>query len=365
MKIVSLSLLLAASLVSCICSRSESPDKPGGPAADAAVKDLAAGFKLDESKALSDLTELTSEPHPFGSPRQQAVAAFLEKRLTEGGVTPVRDQFESETPNPAVTANPNAPVATTLPKTGYNIVATKALKDKAPCAVALGSHYDTKDIEGLRFVGANDSGSSTAVLLQQLAYLKSLGDKSDAVCDVVGIFFDGEEAVLAEWTDGQLRHPAKIKDNTYGSRSIASRLKDCDYEGKQVKCLPDSLGGQPLIALVNLDMVGSPNLRISRDSLSTKALVDLAGQAAELLGSPDAYDRPELARSIEDDHVAFRKAGVPAVDLIDFNNITYWHTHGDEITNISYPSMQLAGQIGLYVALRAAKEPKVFAANAE
>ncbi len=348
----------------CVCSRDESKDDAGGSGSGLDVTPLAQGFTLSPEIARADLAVYAAAPHPFGSPRQAEIIAWLETRIKEAGAMATRDPFTAETPNPAVTSDSGGPMALTVTAAGANLVASGTVRDDAPCVVALGTHFDTKIVEGLSYVGANDGGSSTVVLIQQLAYLKSQRAKlGGVVCDVIGIFFDGEEAVLKEWTDGQLRHPAKIQDNTYGSRSLASRLTDCAYEGKKAKCLPASLGGKPLVALVLMDMIGSPDIVISREKYSTAALVALAEKGAKSLGSPDVYGRDP--HGIEDDHIPFLKAGVPAIDLIDFNHVRTWHGPGDDPASISMESLAIAGKLALFTALSVASEPKVFTPASE
>lgn len=338
---------------------SSTGDSPADvPSGDDALLSYVLGFELDEAKAKTDMAEFTKSPHPFGSERQKEIIAWLEARLQEGGARVVRDSFIVATPNPAVSSGQTGPVANTIDLAGVNVVALDSVKSEPACVVALGTHFDTKIVPGTSYVGANDGGSSTIALMHQLAYLKAQKVGFDLRCDIIGLFFDGEEAVLLNWTDGQVNHPARIQDNTYGSRSLAGQLTDCSFEGQAAKCLPETLGGKPLVALVLMDMIGSPSLKISRDSLSTKTLSDLAAAGAKALGVEHAYDKYEHA--VQDDHIPFLSKGVPAVDLIDFNNLDYWHRDGDTSEKLSYDSIETAGRIALYVALSVARAPKSY-----
>ena len=76
-------------------------------------------------------------------------------------------------------------------------------------------HYDTKSMPGRHFVGANDGGSSTGLLLEMARVLQTTAHASD----VYLVWFDGEEAV-AQWTE---------TDSLYGSRHLAERWarRDC------------------------------------------------------------------------------------------------------------------------------------------
>jgi Zn-dependent M28 family amino/carboxypeptidase len=251
------------------------------------------------------------------------------------------------------------PVATTLSKSGVNLYALGATGTSAPCVVALASHYDSKVVPNVDYVGANDGGSSSVTLLHQIAFLKTQSASAlGLTCDVIGVWFDGEEAVLFNWEDGQTVHPAHIQDNTYGSRYAAARLTSCQLDGTAAKCLPAALGGKPLVAVVLMDMIGSKDLHISRDGDSTPALTTLAADGAAALGTPGVYDK--LSHAVEDDHIPYRQAGVLVLDLIDFNNLDYWHAAGDDTSHVSYDSMDQAGRIALYVALQVAKDPAAY-----
>ena len=146
--------------------------------------------KLDQAKAQADLGEFTKAPHPFGSPRQGEILSWLEARIKESGATPVRQAFSAQVPNAGVTGT--GPEALTVERLGANVYAAGTTRDDAACVVALGTHTDTKQLAFTSFVGANDGGSSTVALLHLLAYLRGLRGKGDLVCDVIGIFFDGE-----------------------------------------------------------------------------------------------------------------------------------------------------------------------------
>lgn len=314
------------------------------------------GFALNKEQAKTDLAEFGRTPHPFGSKRQAEIIDWIAARVAQSGVQVAKDTFTAITPNPQVPFGPRASDGATVELSGSNIIGRDVIRSDASCVVALGSHFDTKHLDGLSYVGANDGGSSTVALIQQLAYLRST-PPAGIVCDIVGVFFDGEEAMLPEWTDGETKHPARIKDNTYGSRSLAARLTDCQFQDRSAKCLPASLGGKPLVALVLMDMIGSPQLKITRDALSTPALVRLTAIAARALGVEAIYDSRMLP--VEDDHIPFLERGVPAVDLIDFENLDYWHRDGDVPENVSLESIEVAARLALSVALAVARDPLI------
>ncbi|MHA0111776.1 hypothetical protein ACXYUI_32520, partial [Klebsiella pneumoniae] len=77
---------------------------------------------------------------------------------------------------------------------------------------------------------------------------------------------------------------------------------------------PGSSPGPALLAVVLLDMVGSPQLQLTAESNSSPRLRAAAQTGAVWLGYPNLFG-PEAA--IEDDHRPFLNAGVEALDLID------------------------------------------------
>ena len=315
-----------------------------------AAEQTAATFELDVSRSQSDLAELTRHPHPLGSIRQREVASWLVSRLTSEGIRAVQENFNVVTPNPA-NRRTSEKTALTVNLIGHNIYATDVGRPNPPCVVALASHYDSKDIAGVKYLGANDSGSSTAVLLQLLTHIKKHNAYHQMSCGFVGWFFDGEESMLANWTDGELSHPSKMIDHTYGSRMLASKLMPCIFSGKPSRCLPAENGqntGPAVAAVILLDMIGSPGLKLSRDLQSSPELQRIAQRGAALLGLPEIFT--EQATSIEDDHRPFRALGIPAIDLIDFQHLQHWHQPSDDVGTLSPASLNIAGHLALYVA---------------
>jgi Zn-dependent M28 family amino/carboxypeptidase len=141
------------------------------------------------------------------------------------------------------------------------------------------------------------------------------------------VFFDGEEA-REQWT---------ATDSLYGSRHLASELA-------RTKRLPR--------AMVLVDMIGDRDLSIRREAQSTPWLTDVVWHAAARLRY-DAHFLPEIL-SVDDDHVPFLRAGVPATLLIDFD-FPVWHTRDDTIDKVSADSLRIVGEV-LIEALPAIEE---------
>jgi len=238
-------------------------------------------------------------PRPAGSRAIEETRQYIVAELKKVNLEPVLDEFESDTPRGKTKM--------------VNIRAIR--KGKRPDTIAVTGHYDTKVFENARFLGANDGGSSTAVVLE----LARVTGNMNLEHTLEFIFFDGEEAVI-EWT---------AEDSVYGSRHDVSRR----YRDGTLRLLK---------ALVLVDMIGDRNLDIRRESGSTGWLTDIVWATARSLGHDRHFLNQEQA--IEDDHVPYLRAGIPAVDLIDFN-YPAWHTPADTLDKISADSLKIVGDV--------------------
>jgi Zn-dependent M28 family amino/carboxypeptidase len=183
--------------------------------------------------------------------------------------------------------------------------------------LVIAGHYDTKLFRQFRFVGASDGGSSAAFLIELARVLKAR--KNPLTIEL--LFLDGEEAVV-EWEGN---------DHTYGSRHYVDAAKR-DGSLASIK------------ALVLIDMIGDRDLRIRRDTNSSRWLTDIIWDAAKRLDLDTAFVA-ETTR-VEDDHVPFLQAGVPSVDIIDLD-YEPWHTAKDTLDAVSARSLQIVGDVVL------------------
>src|SRR3984957_14023619 len=204
------------------------------------------------------------------------------------------------------------------PSTPVGDVAMKNIVVKIPSAnpniILYGSHYDTKRIPN--FVGADDAGSSTGVLLE-LARLLCARKNADTIWLA---FFDGEEAFNSSWAD---------PDNTYGSRELAAILA--------------LTGNLPHVkAMILVDMVGPANPVYKREINSTQWLTDIFWTTAAQLGYGKVFvnDRAD----IEDDHLSFLKRDIPSVDIIDLD-VPYWHTTQDTLDKVDPRTLAITGHV--------------------
>ena len=99
-------------------------------------------------------------------------------------------------------------------------------------------------------------------------------------------------------------------------------------------------------AVILLDMIGDENLNIHIERNSNIELSDEIWSTAQLLGYEKNFiNTPKY--SISDDHIPFIEAGIPAVDIIDFD-YPYWHTTADTIDKISADSLAIVGSTILF-----------------
>lgn len=236
-----------------------------------------------------------------GSTAHRRTEDYIIQHLKQDGAQIDFDSFTAQTPRGAL------PMRNIIAKFGPS----------GQPIILLAGHYDTKFLTG--FVGANDGGSSTGVLLAIADVLKANPPKFS----VWLLFLDGEEAVKG-WT---------ASDSVYGSRHLAQKLAQ---EGD----LPKIRG------LILADMIGDKGLDIAREMNSTGWLRDFVATAAREMGYARYFFQQEMY--IEDDHQPFLKVGIPSVDLIDFTygpNNAYWHTRKDTMDKLSPHSFQVVGSV--------------------
>jgi Zn-dependent M28 family amino/carboxypeptidase len=189
-----------------------------------------------------------------------------------------------------------------------------------------GAHYDTKDVPG--FVGANDGASGVAVLLELARALpRRLPGPSLYLA-----FFDAEEARGAAGGSTAFAQS--------GDRGSEQFVRYSRGGGEQ--------GSPPLTevrAMVLFDMVGDCDLRIPLEANSDPELYGLFAAAPGAGGTFDGE-----ASGVLDDHTPFTDAGVPAVDLIDFeygpgpSPGAWWHTRRDDLRHVCARSL---GDVGV------------------
>ena len=246
-------------------------------------------------------------PRPAGSPASARTRAYILAELRAASITARVEPFETDTPHGRLTM--------------ANVVAV--LPGRRPDVILIGGHYDTKWFRDIQFVGANDGGSSTALLIE---LARALATRPREFAYWV-VWFDGEEA-RESWT---------ATDSLYGSRRMAQEL---------------ARNGKLPRAVLVADMIGDRDLGIRRDAYSTDWLTDIVWTAAARRGF-GAHFLPDVL-AVEDDHAPFLRAGVPGALLIDFD-FPPWHTAEDTLDKVSARSLEIVGSV-LLEALPAIEE---------
>ena len=261
----------------------------------------AQAHEFSGARAMEDTRKIVAfGPRPPGSAALRNLRAYVVEQLKPDGCEVAQDSFTGRTPGGAVAM--------------VNIIAR--FPGKSGRAVVFTGHYDTKLKPLVRFVGADDGGSSTAFLLEMAEALQGAPRKDD----VYLVWFDGEEAIREEWT---------AEDSLYGSRHLAERWA-ADSTLSRIK------------ALINVDMIGEKDLDILDEQNSSPTLRKLIWSTAERLGYGKYFLKDGFAT--DDDHMPFVHMGVNAVDLIDFDK-TYWHTPEDTIDKLSAHSFEVVGTV--------------------
>ena len=154
----------------------------------------------------------------------------------------------------------------------------------------------------------------------------------------------GSDAVRAG--ADSVEHAVDIDDETL--REMARRkifyVPTIDHNRYYVDAARKAGTLKSLRALVLLDMIGDKDLVIRREAGSTPWLVDIIWAAAARLGHGNVFSNELTA--VEDDHMHFITAGVPAVDIIDLD-YPAWHTADDTLENVSARSLQIVGDVVL------------------
>ncbi len=193
--------------------------------------------------------------------------------------------------------------------------------------VLLLAHWDTRPHadqsanlgqQRLPVPGANDGASGVALLLGVADALKA---KAPAV-GVDLLFVDGED--FGDFADSN--------DVLIGSRYFAAHQPP---------------GYQPLFAVL-FDMVADKDQQFYYEGNSQAVapeVVDRVWRTAGELG----YGRifiPGVKPTLTDDHVALQKAGIHAIDVVDFD-YPYWHTTDDTVDKVSAASLQVVGDVAV------------------
>ncbi len=256
-------------------------------------------------KALANVQRLVDlGPRPPGSQAIEKSREYIESELRLAGWQVTRQAFTDDTPRGKVRF--------------VNLIARFPAKGSTRPSFLLGSHYDTKTFDSFRFVGANDGGSSTGLLLEMS---RVLGQHPNLAAKIELVFFDGEEAY---------EHFSE-NDGLYGSRYFARQLGESG--AKQFR------GG------TLFDMVGDRSLTITLPPDSPAEMARDIFASAEALKLRNYFTY--LGRELTDDHTPLNAIGISTIDVIDFD-FAWWHTADDTIDKLSAQSLQIVGSVAAY-----------------
>ena len=272
-----------------------------GPSAGGASE--ATVDRFDERRAFAELArQVALGPRPAGSAASRRLAARLRRALPAGRLERVPGGLRN--------------VVGRLPARGRGARAK---------AIVVAAHYDTKDIPG--FVGANDGASGTATVVELARALAARPAPAHRP-EIRFVLFDGEESPRGSRDF--------LRDGLRGSRAYLAAHR------------------REIGRVVLLDFVGDRDLSLPREAGSDPALWSRLRAAARRVGVGAVF--PPLSRGVVlDDHTPFTRAGIPAIDLIDFD-YPYFHTVDDTLDKVSADSLDAVGEAVLELLLRLSRE---------
>lgn len=247
-------------------------------------------------------------PRVSGTDNAASAAKYIADRLRGYGLSPKVDEFTDVVSGSSIT---------------FRNVTARLVGDNDNGIIIIASHYDTKIGMADDFTGANDSGSSTGLVLELARIFAGSGWAGP---DIMFAFFDGEEC----------RESYGESDGLHGSRRLAGLLKDKGYISS-------------IKAVIVLDMIGDRDLTVTLPRNCSGKLLGLVFETAREEGVRGKFSLSSGA--VVDDHVPFHASGVPAVDIIDYKygsergKNDFWHTSEDTIDKLSADSLQIIGRI--------------------
>ena len=271
-------------------------------------------------QAILKLTQQYVDAAPkryIGSPGHDAAEAFIKSHfapeLAKGNF--IDDRFTARTP--------------IGPLTMHNLIVK--FPGKKDGIVVLASHYETNyPLKDINFVGADDGGCTTALLIALGGYYRTHPPQGYSVWL---LFDDGEEAIGADGMTGT--------DQLYGVRHIAAKWSGDGTLGR-------------IKAFIVADMLGWKSMNIDRETNSTPWLLDDLARAGKDTGHSNYLFRKTLP--IDDDHLPFKERGVPVLDVISYEygpyqasrgDYAFHHTAEDTMDKLSATSLQVSADLFL------------------
>ena len=266
-------------------------------------------------------------PRVPATPQHKACGEWIQSQLKSFGATVYTQNFVG-------TAYDGKTRAST------NIIGS--INPKAVKRIMVAAHWDTRPIadqdderQTKPILGAIDGGSGVAVALEIARQIKNNPLKDSLGVDF--IFFDNED------------------NGTPENYLTADPNKNFWCLGSQYWAANKHIPGYSAYFGILLDMVGGKNTFFQKEGYSMQyanSIVELVWNTAAQLGYSKFF-KNENGSSITDDHVAVNEvAKIPMIDIISsdgsgFGN--FWHTHDDNMTNVSREHMKAVGQTVLQV----------------
>lgn len=183
--------------------------------------------------------------------------------------------------------------------------------------IVIGAHYDTL-VKPDGFVGANNGASGSAAVIGIAEAMQKLRRPPNAP-ELTFVLFDGEEPDAGLPEEQANFYEAGLR----GSRAYVARHPDQTRE------------------MLLLDYVGGKGLTLPMEASSDPDLWGRIRAAAARVGVGRVFpDQVDVA--IQDDHTPFLRAGVPAVDFIDWSYPG--HTLEDGMRRISARALDAVGE---------------------
>jgi Zn-dependent M28 family amino/carboxypeptidase len=217
---------------------------------------------------------------------------------------------------------------------GENLQLTNILarfRPEADHRILFLTHWDTRpwsdraqdpELREIPVPGANDGASGTAVLL----HLASLLSESPPPSGIDFLFIDGED------------YGPGVEDMFMGSRHFVQTMRE---------------HGSWTYGVL-LDMVGDRDPSFPVEAYSAEfatGVVQRVWRIADDLGYGDVFPN-RVGPRVSDDHVYFNQAGLPTVDIIDFeygpgdvDGGRFWHTPDDDLENVSAETLGMVGEV--------------------
>jgi hypothetical protein len=321
--LISLTLLAGILMVADLVPSAE-PPAPGPPRSEfASDRGAAAPVEIDAERAMTYLRQIcdlgTRLSGSEGMRRQQEL---LQKHFEDLGGKVSLQRF---------TARQKSRRGEMVPMANLIV----SWHPERPRRVILCSHYDSRpsadqeqDPRRWRepFLSANDGGSGVALLMELAHHMKNL----QTAVGVDFVFFDGEEYVFE-----------RSDEYFFGSKHFA-----IEHRKTMAQTRTQYLGA------ILLDMVAGKNARFPVEQNSwwkAGRLVSEVWGIAEELGCQSFQGRQFSRVPVEDDHVPLNRAGIPAIDIIDFD-YPHWHRLGDTPENCSGESLaEVARVVSVWV----------------